>query len=378
MVEFTQAQMFDPNQEAEIKRRRKMAEQLQAMSAPKQTEVVSGFAVPQSGLEQLARGLAGGIGAYQGAQADQAEGDLAKSRAALVAKALSNTDRQQAAQTLAQDPAMADQAIKIGFPNALFGGATGQFADRLEKLGVDPLQAALIAKSGLGVGRGIDPATGMVSPMAGVPEAGSAIKYGEKAGEKQAELQYQPKIEAEKEAQTIRAKDVATAQTGVNSYADTIANNMQLIDNLIASPGFNGAIGTVDSKLMTLSGDTADSEAMLKQVQGSAFLDSIQEMRGLGALSNAEGAAATQAATRMQAASSEEGFRQAAEDYKAIMQQGLARMQQKAGVPQNMPEAAIPNRADPLAAARDAIAKGAPREAVLKRLQENGINPAGL
>lgn len=33
---------------------------------------------------------------------------------------------------------------------------------------------------------------------------------------------------------------------------------------------------------------------------------------------------------------------------------------------------------DPLAEARDAIAKGAPRDAVIKRLQQSGINPAGL
>lgn len=34
--------------------------------------------------------------------------------------------------------------------------------------------------------------------------------------------------------------------------------------------------------------------------------------------------------------------------------------------------------ADPLAEARDAIARGAPRDAVMQRLQQNGINPAGL
>lgn len=34
--------------------------------------------------------------------------------------------------------------------------------------------------------------------------------------------------------------------------------------------------------------------------------------------------------------------------------------------------------ADPLSGARDAIARGAPRDAVIKRLQENGIDPAGL
>jgi hypothetical protein len=42
--------------------------------------------------------------------------------------------------------------------------------------------------------------------------------------------------------------------------------------------------------------------------------------------------------------------------------------QQAPGAPQS----------DPLAQARDAIARGAPRDAVIQRLQQNGINPAGL
>jgi hypothetical protein len=33
---------------------------------------------------------------------------------------------------------------------------------------------------------------------------------------------------------------------------------------------------------------------------------------------------------------------------------------------------------DPLAAARDAITKGAPRDAVIKRLRDSGIDPGGL
>lgn len=38
----------------------------------------------------------------------------------------------------------------------------------------------------------------------------------------------------------------------------------------------------------------------------------------------------------------------------------------------------IPAGADPLAAARDAITRGADRNAVIRRLQQNGINPTGL
>lgn len=45
---------------------------------------------------------------------------------------------------------------------------------------------------------------------------------------------------------------------------------------------------------------------------------------------------------------------------------------------QNPTRGTAPQAADPLAAARDAIAKGAPRDAVIQRLQQNGIDPSGL
>jgi|GEM_PF-5347173 len=42
------------------------------------------------------------------------------------------------------------------------------------------------------------------------------------------------------------------------------------------------------------------------------------------------------------------------------------------------PTATAPARSDPLAAARDAISRGADRNAVIQRLQQNGIDPSGL
>jgi len=108
-------QFFDPTQEAEIKRRRRIAEQLQAQGAPRQTEMVSGFAVPQSGLEQLARGLSSGVGAYQAATADTKEQDLAKQRQELLAQALGKvgTDQREAGTILAQDPSMLSAGIGL-------------------------------------------------------------------------------------------------------------------------------------------------------------------------------------------------------------------------------------------------------------------------
>lgn len=372
---YTQPQFFDPAKEQEAKRRRLFAEQMmQQGSQPMPTEYAGGLAVPQSPLLGLSKAIQSGIGGYQMRKADEADAEIQRQRQEIYQQALNAPTREEAGAILAQDPSMMGEALKMKFPAAAVGGATGQIADRLIAEGVDPLEAIFIAKSGLGVGRTYDARTGTVSPMMGAPEAGGDIKYGEEAGKQRAVLEYKPRIDT---AQAL-AKDVATAKTSVGGYGQDVANSIQLIDNLIASKGFNNAIGPVQSRLPTVRGSTADAEAMLNQIKGVAFLDSIQEMRGLGALSNAEGDAATRAATRMQSATSEQGFREAAEDYKAIMSQGLARMQAKAGVPQQMPQPAIPNRADPLAAARDAISRGAPREAVIKRLQENGIDATGL
>ena len=106
-------QFFDPTQEQEIKRRRRMAEALQKESGPKKTEMVGGYAVQQSGLEQLARGLSGGLGAYQGAQADNAEKELATQKQQLLGQALSSPDAKTAAGLLAQNPEFGTAALKL-------------------------------------------------------------------------------------------------------------------------------------------------------------------------------------------------------------------------------------------------------------------------
>jgi hypothetical protein len=184
--------MFDPTQEVKIKRQRRMAEMLQKQSQARPTEVVGGYAVPQSGFEGLAKGLAGFAGGYQGAEADAAEADMVKQRQKVYADALAAGSREDAGAILAQDPAMIGEAIKMKFPTSALGGATGQIADRLIAQGVDPLEAILIAKSGLGTGRTMQ--DGMVKPMAGAPEAGGAIKYGEEAGKLGAQLALKPEI----------------------------------------------------------------------------------------------------------------------------------------------------------------------------------------
>lgn len=106
-------QFFDPTQESEIKRRRMIGEQLLKQGVQKPTEVVSGYAVPQSGLEGISQGLSGVLGAYAMGSAGDKEQEMATQRQRLLAEALSAPDAKQAGALLAQDPAMAKEGISL-------------------------------------------------------------------------------------------------------------------------------------------------------------------------------------------------------------------------------------------------------------------------
>jgi hypothetical protein len=74
-----------------------------------------------------------------------------------------------------------------------------------------------------------------------------------------------------------------------------------------------------------------DFQNKVDQAKSGAFLTAIQQMRGLGALSNAEGDTATKAVARMNTATSKEAFLAALNDYERIIDQGIARAQGRMG-----------------------------------------------
>lgn len=130
---------------------------------------------------------------------------------------------------------------------------------------------------------------------------------------------------AQKELGEAQGKNAAAAsgdlQAGVNAKA--------LIEDLRDDP--NRERGTGWSSMGNIIPGTAgyDYENKVSQAKSGAFLTAIQQMRGLGALSNTEGATATAAVTRMDTATSEKAFQDALDDYEKIIDQGIARAQSR-------------------------------------------------
>jgi hypothetical protein len=116
------------------------------------------------------------------------------------------------------------------------------------------------------------------------------------------------------EATAAAPVDVATADT-----------TLQLIADLRSDPGLELATGA-SSALNVVPGTPGyDFQNRVNQLLSGGFLTAIDQLRGMGSLSNAEGQTATRAISRMDTATSTPAFLDALADYEAIVQIGRER-----------------------------------------------------
>lgn len=118
-----------------------------------------------------------------------------------------------------------------------------------------------------------------------------------------------------------RGTAIAGAPTDI-AQADT---TLQYIDELRKHPGREFATGTSSAFNVIPGTPGYDFQNRVDQLKSGAFLTAIDQLRGMGALSNAEGQTATAAITRMDTATSEPEFLAALDDYERIVKLGRDR-----------------------------------------------------
>lgn len=97
----------------------------------------------------------------------------------------------------------------------------------------------------------------------------------------------QQKIDIAKQDQLAKTADRTAAADSAQSSIDT---TRATINNVLTHPGFNKAVG-IKSSFPTIPGsDAADFEAVLETLKSQQFLSGVQNLKGMGALSDAEGA----------------------------------------------------------------------------------------
>lgn len=145
-----------------------------------------------------------------------------------------------------------------------------------------------------------------------------------------------------------QGKSIAAAPGDISS-ADTA---LELIASIRNDPSRQQ--GTGFSSVFNRVPGTAGYDFQRKndQATSGAFLTAIQQLRGMGALSNAEGQTATAAVNRMNTSQTEQGYLEALADYERLVQKGRAQaMARLQGGGMQMPQqqtAPVQQRPDPL------------------------------
>lgn len=195
--------------------------------------------------------------------------------------------------------------------------------------------------------------------------------------------------------------------------------NQQVWD-LANDPYLPNMLGPLASRMPNMTTDAARVQGRMDQLRGGVFLQGFQMLKGGGAITEVEGQKAEQAMARLSAAQNIGDYRQALGEFRDALTAGLAKLRAQGAMvpgvsqgfgapgggqpaatpsfqpnyapgagpsnpPAGMPQGASGQGAsgpapggDPLAQARAAISRGANRDAVIQRLQQMGVNPAGL
>lgn len=179
-------------------------------------------------------------------------------------------------------------------------------------------------------GVGLNPDKGVVTVDTGT---GTRIVDKSRGGD----VREIPKEIAEREAQEkigqARGQSVADLPRKQLDAQRTIA----VIDKLLAPdgtahPGLRGNFGMAGQFPNLPGGKAADAASLIEQVKSRAFLEGFNNIRGGGAITEAEGQKATTALIRAQNAQSYEAFLEALADFKYQVQTGMELARRQAGV----------------------------------------------
>lgn len=243
-------------------------------------------------------------------------------------------------------------------------------------------------------------AGGTFSPLSGYAGAIGEIEAAKAGAKEQAqsnvELRMKPLIESNTKAAEIMAANKTNAAAILPQYSAQVAEQKGLIDALLREKGLSRSVGMGSIIPSRPGSEAADFETRLEQVKGKNFLEAFNQLRGAGAITEAEGTKATAAMSRLNQRSSEKAFRQAAVELQTILDSGLQRASAKANAPINSLDDVLANyqskqseQKSPSLSPRDysesifnakkAIQKNpSARPAIIKKLEDAGISTSGL
>ena len=117
------------------------------------------------------------------------------------------------------------------------------------------------------------------------------------------------------------------------SLAAAAGDSLSLIDSVLGDPNLGAVTGMIQGRMPPVTQGGTDLVTKIDQMQGQAFLQAFQSLKGGGAITEREGQAALNAVARLQRVQSEEAFKASLQELRTIIERGKRRLEG-----QNIPE----------------------------------------
>lgn len=142
------------------------------------------------------------------------------------------------------------------------------------------------------------------------------------------------------DAQLKRDGEVREKVAGVEAGRAAIDNMLNSADRILKTPAgvISSAAGPISSKLPTLSSDTADLEELVTTLSSQAFMAQIPNLKGMGALSNAEGEKLQASLQNLSLRQSPERLIENVQEAQRLMLKARASLGDRYGVPDVIPD----------------------------------------
>lgn len=160
------------------------------------------------------------------------------------------------------------------------------------------------------------------------------------------------------DAITARDEKIRAKVADVESANANIDNMLNTIDRVLNNPSLNDVLGSFEGRMpgaaSMLDDEESDAIALIDTLGSQAFLAQIPNIKGMGALSNAEGEKLQSALQNLGRAQSEAQFKASAKEAQRLMMKARKNVADRYGVPASVPD--TPS-AQPSAGEVDAILK---------------------
>lgn len=154
------------------------------------------------------------------------------------------------------------------------------------------------------------------------------------------DLKRQELMQKVQSAQLKRDGEVREKVAAVEAGRGAIDNMLNSADRILKTPAgiISSAAGPISSKLPTLSSDTADLEELVTTLSSQAFMAQIPNLKGMGALSNAEGEKLQASLQNLSLRQSPERLIENVQEAQRLMLKARSTLADRYGVPDVIPD----------------------------------------